>query len=599
MAFYNEQFIDEIKSNNNIVDVVSEYVTLKRTGTSYKGLCPFHKEKTPSFSVSSDKQIFHCFGCGVGGDVVKFLMNIENVDFKEAIELLADRAKMELPQDDEIIDMERVKLKERLYHMNVDTAKYFYQNLLSSQEAINYINKRKLDEKTVKKFGLGFALGTGNDLRKYLLGLGYTDDEMVTGGLIIKNDNNVYVDRFRQRLMFPIFDSKDRVIAFGGRVLDDSLPKYMNSPETPVYSKSKNVFALNVARKSKVNRFLMVEGYMDVISLHKNGIPNAVASLGTALTESQGRLLKKYASEIIIGYDSDGAGQAATMRGLDILSAIGCNVKVLKIAGAKDPDEFVNKYGPDRFIKLMDNAITLVEYKLEKLKKDLDITTTDGKIEYLKKIAVIISKIESSIERDIYIKKVAAEVGIGVEAIYAEINKLVYKNEYKQVKFKPDDKEVKSQTDNVTLDGIPENVYYAEKMVIFLLCQNDNLIYQNLKKHIDYNKFKVNLYKELAEILYKYYERNKKTNIVDLFSNDEQVNIITGIMQEEYDFGNNIERAIEDVINILKKYELEEEKNEILKKLEKREDNIAIEELESRLSQIIIELHSFSAGRRK
>lgn len=597
MAFYSEQFIDEIKSNNNIVDVISDYVTLKRTGTSYKGLCPFHKEKTPSFSVSSDKQIFHCFGCGVGGDVVKFVMNIENVSFKEAVEMLADRAKMELPQDDEVVDVERVRLKERLYKMNVDTAKYFYQNLLSSKVAIEYLNKRRLDEQTVKKFGLGFANGTGNDLRKYLLSLGYTDDEMVQGGLVIKNDNGNFVDRFRQRLMFPIFDVKERVIAFGGRVLDDSLPKYMNSPETPVYNKSKNIFGLNFARKSKVTKFLMVEGYMDVISLHRNGIPNAVASLGTALTESQGRLLKKYASEILIGYDADGAGQAATLRGLDILAAIGCNVKVLKISGAKDPDEFVNKYGPDRFIKLMDNAITLVEFKLEKLKKELDITTTDGKIEYLKRIAVIISKIESSIEKDIYIKKVASEVGIGIEAIYAEINKLAYGNNYKPIKFKPEENKVFNETLN--LEGVPENVYHAEKMAIFLLCQNEQAIYQNLKKHINYDKFKVNLYKELAEILYAYYESGKKSNIVDLFAKDEQVNIITGIMQEEYDFGNNIERAIEDVVYILRKYELEEEKNEILKKLEKREDNIAIEELESRLSEIIIELHSFSAGRRK
>lgn len=599
MAFYNEQFIDEVKSNNNIVDVISDYMTLKRAGTSYKGLCPFHKEKTPSFSVSSDKQIFHCFGCGVGGDVVKFMMNIENVSFKEAVEMLADRAKMELPQDDEVVDLERVRLKERLYKMNVDAAKYFHQNLLSTKSAIEYLNKRKLDEQTVTKFGLGFAVGVNNDLRKYLLEMGYTDDEMVAGGLIIKNDNGNFVDRFRQRLMFPIFDIKERVIAFGGRVLDDSLPKYMNSPETPIYNKGKNIFALNFSRKSKVTKFLMVEGYMDVISLHKNGIPNAVASLGTALTESQGRLLKKYASEIIIGYDADGAGQAATLRGIDILAAIGCNVKVLRISGAKDPDEFVNKYGPDRFAKLMDSAITLVEYKLEKIKKEVDITTTDGKIEYLKRIALIISKIDSSIERDIYIKKVASEVGIGVEAIYAEINKLTYGNSYKPIKFKVDDKQPKVLSQTLNLEGVPENLYYAEKMALFLLCQNDVGIYQKLKKHINYDKFRVNLYRELAEILYKYYENNEKSNIVDLFKNDEQINIITGIMQEEYDFGNNIERAIDDVVNIIRKNELEEEKNEILKKLEKREDNLAIEELESRLSQIIIELHSFSTGRRK
>lgn len=597
MAFYEEQFIEEVKEANNIVDVVAEYVALKRMGTSYKGLCPFHKEKTPSFSVSSDKQIFHCFGCGVGGDVIRFIMRAENIEFQEAIELLADRAKLELPKNNDNIDMQKVMLKEKLYNINVEAARYFHNNLYNNQEAVKYLEKRKLDNTTVKKFGIGFADGRNNDLKKYLNNLGFADEDIVLSGLVIKNDNNTYVDRFRERLMFPIFDIKDRVIAFGGRIIVDALPKYMNSPETLIYSKSKNIYGLNVAKKSKVTRLLMVEGYMDVVSLHKNGIPNAVASLGTALTENQARLLKKYAPEIILGYDSDGAGQAAILRGLDILSNIGCNVKILRIPDAKDPDEFINKNGPERLIKLMDNAMTLVEFKLERLKNDINLETTEGKIEYLNKMAGVITKIDNSIEREVYIKKISGEIGIGVEAIYAEINKRMFGNNLKPSKFNFEPREKPIFNENAK--NIPENVYNAEKMVIFLLCQNDKNIFNIIKKYIDYNKFRVNLYKDLAEILYKYYSEDKKNSIVDIFEEQEKINIITGIMQEEYDFGNNIERVISDIGATLKKFELEEEKNIILKKLEDRENTIVVKELEGRLSEIIMELHLLSTERRK
>lgn len=598
MAFYNEQFLDEIKTANDIVDVISEYVTLKRMGTSYKGLCPFHKEKTPSFSVSVDKQIFHCFGCGIGGDVMRFISLIENVDFKEAVEILADRSKIELPNDTENIDFKRVKLKERLFQLNAVAARYFHNNLYlpEAKDAVNYIEKRKMDNNTVKKFGLGFSFGYNNDLREYLKSNGFTDEEMVLGGLIIKNGAE-YVDRFRKRLMFPIFDIKDRVIAFGGRVIENTLPKYMNSPETPIYIKSKNIYGLNLARKNKVDKLLIVEGYMDVVSLHKNGIPNAVASLGTALTETQGRLLRKYSSEVVVGYDSDVAGQAATMRGLDILSAIGCNVKIMTITGAKDPDEFVNKNGPERLMKLMDKSDTLVEFKLQKLKKEIGIDTTDGKIEYLNKMADIILKIENSIEREVYIKKISSEIGIGEEAIYAELNKRAYGKSTKNIKFKPDDKE----RENLLIKdkNIPENVYSAEKMVVYLLCMNEKNIFNLIEKYIDYTKFRVNLYKELAEILYGYYRKNIKGNIIDLFNDSEQINVVTGIMQEALNFGNNIEKVIYDLSGILKKYELEEEKDIILKKLQNRENGLEIKELEGRLNEIFLELCSVSAGRRK
>lgn len=596
MAFLDEALIDEIKSANDIVDIVSEYVTLKRTGTSYKGLCPFHKEKTPSFSVSADKQIFHCFGCGIGGDVIKFLMQTENIDFFEAIQLLADRAKITLPETDTNIDLSKVKHKERLFQVNLEAAKYFRNNLYLPEAKIaqEYVNKRHLDNETVNKFGIGFAFGNKNDLLSHLSSLGFSINEMIDSGLIIKNENSL-VDRFRQRLMFPIFDVKERVIAFGGRVLDDSLPKYMNSPETLIYNKSKNIYALNFARRAKVNKLLMVEGYMDVISLHKAGIPNAIASLGTALTEAQGRLMRKYAPEIILGYDADGAGQNAIMRGLDILSSLGCNVKVLKIFDAKDPDEFVNKFGPDKLKKLMDNSITLIEFKLENLKKSIDLSTTDGKISYLNSTASVLAKLNNSMERELYVHKISSELGIGVEAIYSEINKKIFGNSIKPSKttYIPQTPQPTSTSD------IPKNVYDSEKLLIFLLCQNDRKIFNTIKKYMNYDNFRVNLYRKLAEKLYEYFESQKQQNIIDLFSDENDVNVITGIMQEEDNFGNNNEKALFDAIDILRKFDLEKEKAEILKGLKENPKGPEAEVLERRLNDVIFKLHSVSAERRK
>jgi len=597
LAFLEESLIDEIKSANDIVDIVGEYVTLKRTGTSYKGLCPFHKEKTPSFSVSADKQIFHCFGCGVGGDVIKFLMQAENIDFYEAIETLASRASITLPKEENNIDFAKLKHKERLFEVNLETAKYFRNNLYSpeAKAAQDYINKRHLDNETVNKFGLGFAFGLKNDLFNHLKSLGFTPLEMVDAGVIIKNENN-FVDRFRQRLMFPIFDVKERVIAFGGRVLDDSLPKYMNSPETPIYNKSKNIYALNFARRSKVNKLLMVEGYMDVISLHKAGIPNAIASLGTALTESQGRLMRKYAPEIILGYDADGAGQNAIIRGLDILTSLGCNVKVLKIHDAKDPDEFINKFGTERMLKLMDNAITLIEFKLDNLKKSIDISNTDGKITYLNSVASVLAKINNSMERELYINKIATELGIGVEAIYSEINKKIFGNSIKTSKtsYPPI-----LEKNNIDLPDIPKNVYDSEKLLIFLLCQNDKKVFSTIKKYMNYDNFRVNLYRKLAEKLYSYFESQKQQNIIDLFSDENDINVITGIMQEDINFGNNNEKALFDALDILRKFDLEKEKSEILKGLKDNPKGPEAEVLERRLNDVIFKLHSISAERRK
>ena len=387
MVRYSEELIDEIRNSNDIVDIISQYVILKRSGRNFFGLCPFHKEKTPSFSVSPDKQIFHCFGCGAGGNVIHFISKIENVDFKESLEILADRAGIKLPTLENNVDSKRLELKEKVYEINKLVAMYYHETLYKPQAkpAQEYVKKRKLDNKALKEFCIGYA-ENANVLYKLLKEKGFTEEEILASDLVIKKGNN-YVDRFKNRLIFPIQDIRNRFIAFGGRVLDNSLPKYINSPENIVYSKARNLYGLNVAKNTKTRKLIIVEGYMDTVSLHQRGIDNVVASCGTALTEAQGRLLRKYAEKVIISYDSDSAGQAATLRGLEILNNLGCDIRILQMEGAKDPDEYVIKYGNGRFNDLVENAISLVEFKIKVLKKGLNIENTNDKIKFMNEIA--------------------------------------------------------------------------------------------------------------------------------------------------------------------------------------------------------------------
>ena len=377
MVRYSEELIEEIRSSNDIVDVISKYITLKRSGRNFFGLCPFHKEKSPSFAVSPDKQIFHCFGCGAGGNVIHFISKIEGLDFKDTLELLANRVNIELPTLDNLEDDKTARLKSKVYEINKIAAEFYHENLYkpASKTAQEYIKKRKLDNRTLKAFLIGYA-GNFNELYLLLKQKGYTEEEMLASSLVKRTENGGYMDSFRKRLMFPIQDVRERVIAFGGRVLDDSKPKYINSPENIVYSKGRNLFGLNVAKKHDTRKIIIVEGYMDAISLYQRGITNVVASLGTAMTEAQGRLLRRYSEQVILGYDADGAGQAAILRGMEILQNLGCDIRVLQIEGAKDPDEYVLKYGPERFQKCVDNAISLVEFKVKVLLKELNIEYT-------------------------------------------------------------------------------------------------------------------------------------------------------------------------------------------------------------------------------
>ena len=392
-------------------------------------MCPFHKEKSPSFSVSPDKQIFHCFGCGVGGNVIHFISKIEGINFVETLKFLAERTGIILPQLEDTEDNKIFALKEKIYEINEKTAIFYHENLYKPESKIaqEYIKKRKLDNKTLKAFQIGYASPNGK-LYKYLLEQGFLEEEILKSNLISKTQEGFYLEKFRGRLIFPIQDVRNKTIAFGGRVLDDSKPKYINSSEGLVYSKGRNLYGLNIAKKEQLKNIIIVEGYMDCISLHQRGINNAVASLGTALTEAQGRLLRRYGEKIIIGYDADGAGQNATMRGLDILNNLGCDLRILQLDGAKDPDEYVIKYGTGRFNMLVDKAISLVEFKVKVLKQSMNLDATNDKIKFLKEIAKILSNLDNKMEQEIYIERISEEYHISKEAIYAEINKIQYNN---------------------------------------------------------------------------------------------------------------------------------------------------------------------------
>ena len=375
MIGYDNEFKEKVRSENDIVDVVSQYLPLKRSGRNYFGICPFHSEKSPSFSVSPDRQYFHCFGCHAGGDVFSFISKIENVSFKEAIEFLAERAKIPLPELERRNDPKQY-LKDRMYQINAETALFYHERLYKplAKIAQDYVKKRKLDNKTLKAFKIGYS-GEYNELYKMLKAKGFKDEEILATGLVNKNDNGQFIDRYRKRLMFPIMNAQGKVVAFGGRRLQEDLKvaKYINSNENLVYSKKQHLFALNLAKLGDCKKMILVEGYMDVISLHQRGITNVVASLGTALTEEQGRLLRKYSEQVILSYDSDGAGQTAILRGLEVLKKLGCDGRVLQMEGAKDPDEFIIKYGSGRFNILVENAISLTEFKAKMLKNQYNL----------------------------------------------------------------------------------------------------------------------------------------------------------------------------------------------------------------------------------
>lgn len=589
MQRYSDEIIDEVRQTNDIVDIISQYVHLKRSGRNFFGLCPFHNEKSPSFSVSPDKQIFHCFGCGVGGNVFTFLTKIEGINFIEAIQTLAERANIQLPMLENSGDSVKEQLKSKVYKVNEFTAKYYHENLYKPEAKIaqEYIKKRKLTNETLQSFQIGFS-GKFDELYQELKKQGFEEPEILESGLVNKNDKGQYIDRYRNRLMFPICDSRGKVIAFGGRVLDDSKPKYINSPENIVYSKGRNLFGLNVAKKGDTKQLLIVEGYMDVISLHQRGITNVVAPLGTALTQQQAWLLRKNTEKIILSFDSDEAGLMAKMRALDILQNMGCDLRIIQMEGAKDPDEYIIKYGNARFNNIVEKALSVIEFKVKVLKQNLNLEVVNDKIKFLNEIAKLIAKIDNTIEREVYIEKIAKEYEISKEAIYAEVNKLTYVGAKSSEKVLEKTKPVISHKKKQ--EEIPQSIIKRENTVIAILLTGDNTIFQVIKQNIQIEDFKDTINQEIVKKLYEELEKGNSNinSIIDTLGEEEQSHI-TEIMADDYEI-NDLEKAMDDIMQGYERDKLNDRKFEIIELLEGNLESDQKRQLEKELNDIIIRL---------
>lgn len=435
MGFIPEEIVEEVRQSNDIFSIVSDYLRLKKQGKNYVGLCPFHQEKTPSFTVSPEKQIFYCFGCSAGGNVISFVMQMENLSFPEAVRFLADKSGITIPGDQDPQEGLKYKERERAYELN-GLVKNFFRYILNhhevAAEARNYLKRRGIDEATAEKFQLGFAPPGWDGLLNYLLKKGYHPEYLEKQGLVLKKSQGKgYYDRFRNRVIFPIWNHKNNVIGFGGRVLDDSLPKYLNSPETNVFNKSNNLYGINFAIPAirELDSVIIVEGYLDVITCHQFGIKNVVASLGTAMTREQGKFLARYTQKVYIAYDTDAAGVAATLRGMEILQDVGCRVKVITIPSGKDPDELIRNRGPEAFLELVRHkSKSLIKYKLDDAMVKFDPVTIEGKLGIVSEIIPYLLKINSDIEKEEQLKIISTTLGISPQALWGEIKKYQIKN---------------------------------------------------------------------------------------------------------------------------------------------------------------------------
>ncbi|RKD34720.1 DNA primase [Thermohalobacter berrensis] len=569
---FSDELIEEIRESNDIVEVISEYLSLKRTGSNYKALCPFHSEKTPSFVVSPSKQIFHCFGCGEGGDVINFVMKYENLNFIEALKLLADRVGIEIENKAYKKDSKKEERRRKLFEINRITARYFYYNLMKNKKAYTYLRKRGLSTDTIKKFGLGYSNPNWDDLLNYLKNKGFSVKDIEEIGLVIERKSKTgYYDRFRDRVMFPIVNTKGNVIGFGGRVLDDSQPKYLNSPDSLIFSKGYNLYGLNIAKKhSRGKKIILVEGYMDVISLYNHGIKCCVASLGTAFTPEQAKLIKRYGNDFFICYDSDTAGLNAADKALDILKNAGVEAKVIILPKGKDPDEFIKEKGKEAFEKLIDEALSYIDYKIYLNKKKFNLDTVEGKIDFTKEIASIIKEANSPIEADVYINKVSRETGISIDAIKKEI----YKNQA-NFKTKKADKYRKYNYRNNNKDRINPVKYMlepghlnAEKNLLNLII-NDKTIFKKINSYFTPDDFSDEVHKKLANIIYNKYKSNIEnidaSEILNLFTEKEKSKV-KEVFDLENDFKQN-EKAIKDFINRIQYYKLKLKRDEIKKQI--------------------------------
>lgn len=579
-GYINEEDIEKVRETADIVNIISDYLPLKRAGANYVGLCPFHNEKTPSFTVSDTKQFFHCFGCGEGGDVVTFIMKKENLDFPEAIKFLADKLGIsieeQLPKDKKVYD-EKIKY----YEINREAARFFHSNLSKDKNALKYLHMRNISNKVIRQFGLGYSLDSWESLHSYLKSKGYEDEEVEKVGLIAKrSNNNGYYDKFRKRIMFPIIDVKGRVIGFGGRVIDDSMPKYLNTQETMIFNKGNNLYGLNLLNKfSDKKRILLVEGYMDVISLFSNGINYSVASLGTAFTERQGKLLKRYGKEVYICYDSDNAGIKATDKAVNILFKEDITPKIVVLGDYKDPDDFIKAEGLKKFENKLKEAYNYIDYKIyiNKLKYNLD--KPEDKIKFTIEISKIIKNLKNPIEKDVYIDKISKDMDISKDAIEKEVfgnnkrNKSINTNQgiymsnqsYKKSSISPMKAILPSGNLIAEIDLI--NLILFDKEFFEIISKN--LLLDDLQ---NYECKKIFM---LAQELYEENENINQEIIYKQLKDDSNINmkLLDKIFNRKTKFlPENVEKIIKDLVDKVKLNKLESKRDSIKDEIKRLED---------------------------
>lgn len=552
-----DSFLQELKLRSDITEIASSYVNLKRHGRNMVGLCPFHGEKTPSFNIYTESGSFYCFGCGAGGDVITFIMKIENLDYVEAVKLLAQRAGMEMPEN--TYDDSLSKLRMRIYEANREAARFFHATLLSQrgQSGLNYLRGRALSDRTIRHFGLGFADDDWNSLCNHLKNKGFSEYEIHSANLAFKrkNGNGIY-DRFVNRVMFPIIDLRGNVIAFGGRIMTDEKPKYLNTSDTPVFKKSENLFSLNNAKSSGTRTLILCEGYMDVIALNQAGFTNAVATLGTALTNEQAVLMKRYADEVIICYDADGAGQKATARAIDILRNAGLPIKILTVPSGKDPDEFIRskgENGPAAFKLLIEKCGNDIEYRLMKLKENYNLNTTDGKVAFLNEAVKIVATIESPIERDVFASKLCAELEIDKNAFLEQISKVKRRDRRENIKkeTRQIQAELNGQSDKINREHYkkPRSSSAEEALLVYLINNPD---YANsISERVTPDKFSNSLIKRYYEyVLSKIKSGYEPLTSVSSDFNSDEVSYLYKLISTTIPAASTRE-AVEEYINVI------------------------------------------------
>ena len=556
--YFSEDLVEEIRLKNDIVDVISSYVKLQKKGSSYFGLCPFHNEKSPSFSVSRSKQMYYCFGCGAGGNVFTFVMEYENYTFAEALRLLAERAGVEVPEEEYTKEAkERANLKATILEVNKLAAKYYYAQLKAEQGklAYTYLTNRGLSEETITAFGLGYSNKYSDDLYKYLKMKGYADEILLKAGLISVSEKNGAYDKFWNRVMFPIMDANNRVIGFGGRVMGQGEPKYLNSPETEVFDKSRNLYGLNRARTSRKSYFLLCEGYMDVIALHQAGFTNAVASLGTAFTPGHASLIKRYVNEVYLTFDSDEAGTKAALRAIPILKDAGITAKIIRMDPYKDPDEFIKHLGQEAFEERINKARNGFLFSLEILERDFDMNSPEGKTDFFNAVAKRLTEFEEEIERNNYIEAVAEKYHVGFENLRKLVAKTAIKTglatpatKLKQGTFKDKNKE----------DG---NIQ-SQKILLTWLIESER-IFAQIRKYIAPEDFTKDLYRTVANLLYEQYEEGNinPAKIMNHFMDEEEHREVASLFHtriQELTTKAEQEKALKETIIRVKTYSVDE-----------------------------------------